>query len=208
VKATEVTAGLAESNGSLLLGVWHDSLHVICGWLPVHWDQVRAQRLVTSMGKLYLFYIAHKILSSAIKLPLKGRRKSKCWVIVWTGGGGDWYLWLLCFNTRSAWQRLPVLICPKAPGWFVMPVLVVVVLFCIQRRLSIVSCSYMSSVLWHCWLGVRKSARLVKIEWWGVCVVIHLERGVECLHMVQLMPLHPESSSSLASFKSWLVLPF
>ena len=31
MKATEVTAGLAESNGSLLLGLWRDSLHVICG---------------------------------------------------------------------------------------------------------------------------------------------------------------------------------
>jgi len=31
VKATEVTAGLAESNGSLLLGLWRDSLHVTCG---------------------------------------------------------------------------------------------------------------------------------------------------------------------------------
>ena len=30
VKATEVTAGLAESNGSLLPGLWHDSLHVTC----------------------------------------------------------------------------------------------------------------------------------------------------------------------------------
>jgi len=27
----EVTAGLAESNGSLLLGIWRDSLHVTCG---------------------------------------------------------------------------------------------------------------------------------------------------------------------------------
>jgi len=31
VKATEVTEGLAESNGSLLPGLWRDSLHVICG---------------------------------------------------------------------------------------------------------------------------------------------------------------------------------
>ena len=34
-------------------------------------------------------------------------------------------------------------------------------------------------------------------------MVIYLERGADCLHMVQLMPLHP-----LASFKSRLVLPF
>ena len=31
MKATEVTAGLAESNGSLLPGIWRDSLHVTCG---------------------------------------------------------------------------------------------------------------------------------------------------------------------------------
>ena len=31
MKATEVTAGLAESNGSLLPGLWCDSLHVTCG---------------------------------------------------------------------------------------------------------------------------------------------------------------------------------
>ena len=31
MKATEVTAGPAESNGSLLPGLWRDSLHVTCG---------------------------------------------------------------------------------------------------------------------------------------------------------------------------------
>jgi len=31
MKATAVTAGLAESNGSLLPGIWRDSLHVTCG---------------------------------------------------------------------------------------------------------------------------------------------------------------------------------
>ena len=31
MKATEVTAGLAQSNGSLLPGLWRDSLHVTCG---------------------------------------------------------------------------------------------------------------------------------------------------------------------------------
>jgi len=39
-------------------------------------------------------------------------------------------------------------------------------------------------------------------------MVICLERGADCLHMVQLMPLHPKTPSSLASFKSRLVLPF
>ena len=31
MKATKVNAGLAESNGSLLPGIWRDSLHVTCG---------------------------------------------------------------------------------------------------------------------------------------------------------------------------------
>ena len=48
-------------------------------------------------------------------------------------------------------------------------------------------------VPWHCWLGVRKSIQPVKIEWWGVGVVICLERGADCLHMVQLIPLHPKT---------------
>jgi len=31
VKAAKVNAGLAESNGRLLPGLWRDSLHVTCG---------------------------------------------------------------------------------------------------------------------------------------------------------------------------------
>ena len=39
------------------------------GWLPVHWDQLRAQRSVTSMGKLYfyLYYCTKYILFPWIK---------------------------------------------------------------------------------------------------------------------------------------------
>jgi len=64
---------------------------------------------------------------------------------------------------------------------------------------------HVPSVLWHCWLGIRKSIQPVKIEWWGVGVVICLERGADCLHMVQLMSLRPKTPSSLASFRSRLV---
>jgi len=39
-------------------------------------------------------------------------------------------------------------------------------------------------------------------------VVIGLRRGADCSKMVQLMPLHPETPSALASFKSRLGLPF
>ena len=44
------------------------------------------------------------------------------------------------------------------------------------------------SVLWRCWLGGRKGNRPVKTEWWGVGMVIRLERGAD-LHVAQLMPL-------------------
>ena len=39
-------------------------------------------------------------------------------------------------------------------------------------------------------------------------MVICLEQGADCLHMVQLMPLRPKTPLSLASFKSRLVLLF
>ena len=63
-------------------------------------------------------------------------------------------------------------------------------------------------MLLHCWLGIRKSIWPVKNDWWGVDVVICLERDANCLRVVQLMPQHPETLYSLASFKSGLVLLF
>jgi len=41
------------------------------GWLPVHRDQLRAQRSVTSMGKLYLFT------ASTFRIP-------RCWLVQMT----------------------------------------------------------------------------------------------------------------------------
>jgi len=57
VKATEVTAGLAESNGSLLPGLWRDSLHVTCGLTACTPGSALDTTLGNEyMGKLYLFY--------------------------------------------------------------------------------------------------------------------------------------------------------
>ena len=39
-------------------------------------------------------------------------------------------------------------------------------------------------------------------------MVICVERGADCLCMVHLRPLHSKTQSSLALFKSRLVLPF
>ena len=43
---------------------------------------------------------------------------------------------------------------------------------------------------------------------WCHGVIICLDRGADCLHTVQLVPLHPQTPSSLASFKSRLALLF
>jgi len=56
-------------------------------------------------------------------------------------------------------------------------------------------------------VGRQEEHTACKIEWL-VGVVICWEQGVDCLHMVQLMPVHPKTASSLASLKSRLVLPF
>ena len=49
---------------------------------------------------------------------------------------------------------------------------------------------WLPSVIWHCWLGGRKGIRPVKkTEWWGAGVVSCLQRGADCLLIVQLMPL-------------------
>ena len=51
VKATEVTAGLAESNGSLLPGLWRDSLHVTCGLTACTPGSARGPTLGNEYGK-------------------------------------------------------------------------------------------------------------------------------------------------------------
>jgi len=51
VKATEVTAGLAESNGSLLPGLWRDSLHVTYGLTACTLGSAPGPTLCNEYGK-------------------------------------------------------------------------------------------------------------------------------------------------------------
>ena len=58
------------------------------------------------------------------------------------------------------------------------------------HNISVMPSVLMPSLFWRCFLAPgRASGRPVKIERWGVGVVFCLERGADCLHMVQLMPL-------------------
>jgi len=40
-------------------------------------------------------------------------------------------------------------------------------------------------------LGITKSIQSLKIEWWGPCIVMCLQKVASDLHTVQLMPLSP-----------------
>ena len=56
MKATEVTAGLAEINGSLLLGIWRDSLHVTCGLTACTPGSAPGPTLGNEYGKTLPFF--------------------------------------------------------------------------------------------------------------------------------------------------------
>ena len=58
VKATEVTAGLAESNGSLLPGLWRDSLLVTCGLTACTPGSAPGPTLGNGYGKTLLIHCA------------------------------------------------------------------------------------------------------------------------------------------------------
>ena len=61
MKATGVTAGLAESNGSLLPGLWRDSLHVTCGLTACTPGSAPGPTLGNEYGKtLPLLFVAAK----------------------------------------------------------------------------------------------------------------------------------------------------
>jgi len=66
-------------------------------------------------------------------------------------------------------------------------VLLLLLGFLTQNKLQ--SIKWVPSVLWYCWLGIRKGIRPVKkTERWGAGMVICLELGAD-LHMARLMPL-------------------
>ena len=63
MKATEVTAGLTESNGSLLPGLWRDSLHVTCGLTACTPGSAPGRTLGNEYGKTlpYLYFGMSKL---------------------------------------------------------------------------------------------------------------------------------------------------
>ena len=63
MKATKVNAGLAESNGRLLLGIWRDSLHVTCGLTACTPGSAPGPTLGNEYGKNFTFYNKQLVLT-------------------------------------------------------------------------------------------------------------------------------------------------
>ena len=72
MRATKVKAGLAESNGRLLLGIWRDSLHVTCGLTACTPGSAPGPTLGNEYGKTLFF----KLISKPLQAP--------------------WFLWQYC----------------------------------------------------------------------------------------------------------------
>ena len=94
MKATEVTAGLAESNGSLLPGLWRDSLHVTCGLTactPGISSGPNARRRVSENFTFYLqgVFLVFYCWSFSALTPLVGRQEGHpaCKKLEWWGAG-------------------------------------------------------------------------------------------------------------------------
>ena len=60
----EVTAGLAKSNGSLLLGLWRDSLHVTCRLTACTPGSAPSPTLGNEYGKTLLYLYCTELLES------------------------------------------------------------------------------------------------------------------------------------------------
>ena len=107
--AGKVTTGVAESNGSLVLGAWP------AGWLPVHWDQLRVHRSVKIMGSLYL--VLHRVKSryrnlwSRYDLYVVGRDAILCKVNWWR------FVTLFKYNCVSRFKKSLVLATDRRSDW-------------------------------------------------------------------------------------------
>jgi len=74
VKATEVTAGPAESNGSLLPGLWRDSRHVTCGLTACPPGSAPGPTLGNEYGKTLPFYllVVVAVAAAVVVVPFVG----------------------------------------------------------------------------------------------------------------------------------------
>jgi len=107
VKATEVTAGMAESNGSLLPGLWRDSLHVTCGLTACTPGSAPGPVPGNVYGKTLPFFIEHRLVSDTDRQTQYPRWHGVAWVkLIAADVGVDVCEWRGAATTRTA-RSLP-----------------------------------------------------------------------------------------------------
>jgi len=131
---------------------------------------------------------------SSMALPLlclflfRSGRSVTSWILGFTGADAmvlvtSWYggthMVAVSLGPTLHWDRLHRRCRQQQPVSFV----------CFIGFIIFISYHWRPSVLWRCWLGVRKSIQPVKTVWWGTGMVICLEQGSNDLRMIQLMPL-------------------
>ena len=82
MNATKVTAGLGESNGGLLPGLWRDSLHVTSGLTACTPGSALGQTLGNEYGKTLHFYL---LPTDRVRQTL-GERAFQCADVFFWGG--------------------------------------------------------------------------------------------------------------------------
>ena len=73
----EVTAGLAETNDSLLLGLWCDSLHVTCGLTAYTPGSAPGPTLDNEYGKTLPFTMVSRRVESKVRGKMARRRHGR-----------------------------------------------------------------------------------------------------------------------------------
>ena len=76
MRATKVNAGLAESNGRLLLGIWRDSLHVTCGLTACTPGSAPGPTLGNEYGKTLLYFYPWVALPPSVPSTHRFHRQS------------------------------------------------------------------------------------------------------------------------------------
>jgi len=76
LKATEVIAGLAESNGSLLPGLWRDLLHVTCGLNACTPGSAARPMLGNEYGKTLPFSILYSAVHCLVLVGQDGTERN------------------------------------------------------------------------------------------------------------------------------------
>jgi len=71
MKAAAVTAGVAESNGNLLPGLWRDSLHVTCGLTACTPGSAPGPTLGNEYGKTLPFSSCRSMMNRELRAGLR-----------------------------------------------------------------------------------------------------------------------------------------